>query len=420
VLQDLVGDLSGTPEPVELKVFGADQAAIESTASTIAERLARIPHIVDVKNGLVQSNPQQDVLVDQSAAARYGLQTADVLATLRTVVEGTVATELRVKDRLYGVRVRYPDEFHQGLARLGDVLMRSANGGLVPLASLTTLVPRGTRTELQRERLRPVVHVTARVEGTDLGSAIAAIQADLANFVLPAGVTLEYGGLYADQQRAFHQLTAVLGAALVAMFLVLLWEFGRLTPTLAILLSALAALAGSFALLELAGLTLNISSFMGIAMVTGIVAKNGILLLDHAERAGAADRVAALLEAARVRLRPILMTTLATAAGLLPLALGRGAGAKVQQPLAVAVIGGLGFALLCSIPFGGRGNRGAGLRPAMFDSLGRRNLPVGPTSRHSGQNGERLNLSRAIFKFCAANNIPTAIPPPRCFRFRRL
>jgi CzcA family heavy metal efflux pump len=353
VLQDLIGDLSGTPEPVEIKVFGADQAAIESTAATIAERLARVPHIVDVKDGLVLSNPQADVLVDQSAAARYGLQTADVLAVLRTVVEGTVATELRVGDRLYGVRVRYPDEYHRGLARLGDVLIRSANGGLVPLASLTTLVPRGTRTELQRERLRPVVHVTARVEGTDLGSAIAAIQVGLANLVLPAGVTLEYGGLYADQQRAFHQLTAVLGAALFAMFLVLLWEFSRLTPTLAILLSALAALAGSFALLELVGLTLNISSFMGIAMVTGILAKNGILLLDHAERTAAVDRVEALLEAARVRLRPILMTTLATAAGLLPLALGRGAGAKVQQPLAVAVIGGLVFALLFSIPLAG-------------------------------------------------------------------
>jgi multidrug efflux pump subunit AcrB len=353
VLQDLIGDLAGTPEPIEVKVFGADQAAIEATARTVAARLAKLPHIVDVKSGLVLSNPQEDVIVDQTAAARYGLQTADVLATLRTVVEGTVATELRVGDRLYGVRVRYPDEFHHELARLPEVLMRTGGGGLVSLASLTTLVPRGTRAELERERLRPVVQVTARVEHTDLGSAMATIRANLAGLELPAGITLEYGGLYADQQRAFRQLTLVLGAALVAMFLVLLWEFGRLTPAFAILLSALAALGGSFALLELTGLTLNISSFMGIAIVTGIVAKNGILLLDHAERATVADPAAALLEAARVRLRPILMTTLATAAGLMPLALGLGAGAKVQQPLAVAVIGGLGFALLFSIPLAG-------------------------------------------------------------------
>ena len=118
VLQDLIGDLSGTPEPIEVKIFGADQATIESTARTIAARLEKIPHIVNVKSGLVLSNPEEDVIVDQAAAARYGLQTADVLATLRTVVEGTVATELRVGDRLYGVRVRYPDKFHRELARL--------------------------------------------------------------------------------------------------------------------------------------------------------------------------------------------------------------------------------------------------------------------------------------------------------------
>ncbi len=353
VLQDLIGDLSGAPEPIEVKIFGADQATIAATARTIAARLEQIPHLVDVRSGLVLSNPEEDVIVDQAAAARYGLQTADVLATLRTVVEGTVATELRVGDRLYGVRVRYPDEFHRALARLPEVLMRTAGGGLVPLASLTTLVPRGIRAELERERLRPVVHVTAHVENTDLGSAMIAIRTDLAQLILPPGVTVEYGGLYADQQRAFRQLTLVLGAALATMFLVLLWEFGRLAPALAILLSALAALGGSFALLDLTGLTLNISSFMGIAMVTGIVAKNGILLLDHAEHATVADRTGALLDAARVRLRPILMTTVATAAGLLPLALGLGAGAKVQQPLAVAVIGGLGFAILFSIPLAG-------------------------------------------------------------------
>jgi multidrug efflux pump subunit AcrB len=165
-------------------------------------------------------------------------------------------------------------------------------------------------------------------------------------------VTLEYSGLYAEQQKAFHQLTLVLGASLVGMFLILVWEFGRLIPAAAVLLSALSCLAGSFLALDLSGITLNISSFMGVIMVTGITAKNGILLLDHAEReidAGAQPR-SALTNAARIRLRPILMTTLATAAGLLPLALALGAGARVQQPLALAVIGGLAMALVLSTP----------------------------------------------------------------------
>ena len=353
VLQDLIGDLSGAPEPIEIKVFGADQATIESTAMAIAARLHDIPGVVDLKSGLVLSSPEEDVVVDQTAVARYGLNAGDVVAALKTAIAGTVATQVTMGDRLYGVRVRYPDEFHQDLAQLSEVLMRTPDGGLVPLSSLSTLVWNGERSELDRERLRAVVHVTARVENIDLGTAITRIKANLARFPLPPGVTLEYGGLYAEQQQAFHQLALVLVAAIVAMFLVLLWEFGRFTPTIGILLSAMASLAGSFAALELTGLTLNISSFMGIIMVAGITAKNGILLLDHAERSTQLEPRAAVIEAAEIRLRPILMTTLATAAGLLPLALGLGAGAKVQQPLAVTVIGGLVFAMLLSTALAG-------------------------------------------------------------------
>jgi CzcA family heavy metal efflux pump len=355
VLQDLIGDLSGTPEPVEVKVFGADQATIEATAREVAKRLGRIPGLVDVFDGLVLSNPEEEVLVNQTAAERYGLSAEDVRAALRTVVEGTVATSLRVGDRLFGVRVRYPDRYHRSLDLLGQTLVDSPNGGRIPLAAVGMLRWMGERTELARERLRPVVHVTARLEGGDLGTAMARVKQRLQGLELPPGVTLEFGGLYAEQQKAFTQLALVLVAATVAMFLVLVWEFAGLRPALAVLIGALSCLAGSFIGLKLTGITLNISSFMGIIMVAGITAKNGILLLDHAQRdieSGAAPRTA-IVTAARIRLRPILMTTLATAAGLFPLALGLGAGAKVQQPLAVAVIGGLVYALIASTPLAG-------------------------------------------------------------------
>ena len=355
VLQDFIGDLSGTPQPIEIKVFGADQVTIEKTADAIAARLRTIPKLVDIKSGIVLSNPEEEILVDQTATARYGLNASDVLDALKAAVEGTVATEVRAGDRLFGVRVRYPQEYRQDLRHIPTMLLRTPAGGLVPLSNLATLSWRGERAELDRERLVPVMHITGRVDDIDLSTAISRIKANLAGFALPAGVTLEYGGLYADQQRAFQQLTMVLIAAIVAMFLVLMWEFGRLTPAIAILLSASASLAGSFAALDLTGLSLNISSFMGLIMVAGITAKNGILLLDHAERdpAVATDPRQALIDAATIRLRPILMTTLATAAGLLPLAMGMGAGAKVQQPLAVAVIGGLVFALIFSTPLAG-------------------------------------------------------------------
>ncbi len=356
VIQDLIGDLSGTPEPVEVKVFGSDEGSIADTARRVAEQLRKIPGMVDVFDGIVLSNPEQGILVDEIAAERYGISATDVHSTLRSVIEGTIATQVRVGDRLYAVRVRYPDNFHNDLSSLSEVMLKTPGNGRVPLSLVTTLKYLGQRAEIDHERLRPVLHVTARLtDNLDLGTGIAQTQSRLSKVILPAGVSLEYGGLYAEQQRAFGQLAIVLLAGAVVIFLILIWEFGRFAPSLGCLIAALASLAGSLAALWLTGVTLNISSFMGIIMVAGITAKNGILLLDHAENNIAAGMApgAALIEAAEVRLRPILMTTVATAAGLLPLALGIGAGAKVQQPLALAVIGGLGFAMLFATPLAG-------------------------------------------------------------------
>lgn len=356
VIQDLIGDLSGTPEPIEVKVFGADEGTIADTARRIASEIGKVSGTVDVFDGIVLSNPEEAILVDEIAAERYGISATDVQATLRSVIEGTIATQVRVNDRLYGVRVRYPDNFHHDLSSLSEVILKTASNGRVPVSLVTTPKFLGERAEIDHERLRPVLHVTARLnENLDLGTAMKEVQSRLGKMILPAGVSLEYGGLYAEQQKAFQQLAMVLLAGAVLIFLILVWEFGRFAPAIAALIASMASLAGSFAALWFSGITLNISSFMGIIMVAGITAKNGILLLDHAENRigeGLAP-AAALLEAAEIRLRPILMTTLATAAGLFPLALGIGAGAKVQQPLALAVIGGLAFAMLFATPLAG-------------------------------------------------------------------
>ncbi|HTY56050.1 MAG TPA: efflux RND transporter permease subunit [Candidatus Binataceae bacterium] len=356
VLQDLIGDLSGTPQPIEVKVFGSDQSAIEGTAKQVAARLKTIPGLVDVFDGVVLSNPEEEVFVDPRQAQRYGLSASDVHDALHSVIEGTVATQLRVGDRLIAVRVRYPSGFHLSLDQLSQVLLRTPDAGNIALSQVAGIRWLGETTELNRERLRPVVHVTARIEGVSLGRAMARVRRQLESLTLPAGVTLEYGGLYIEQQQAFSQLTVVMVVGTVLMFLVTVWEFRRLTPAFAVLLGALSCLAGSLIALELAGITLNISSFMGLIMVAGITAKNGILLLDQADRevaAGVSSPRDALARAAEIRLRPIMMTTLATAAGLLPLALGVGAGAKIQQPLAITVLGGLAFAVLFSTALAG-------------------------------------------------------------------
>lgn len=355
MLQDLIGDLSGVPEPIEVKVFGADQKQIERTARQVAAELRSIPGLVDVFDGIVLSTPEEEVLVDETSAARYGLTPMDIYGALRAAIEGTVATSIREGDRLIGVRVRYPDSFHQDLSTLSEVLLHTAANGHVPLSSVTHVNYGGERVQMNRERLRPVVHVTARLADIDLGTAMAKVRARLKAMALPPGVSIEYGGLYVQQEAAFEELLLVLVAGTVVTFLILVWEFHRLAPAIGCMVAALACLAGSIVALDLTGTTLNISSFMGIIMVAGITAKNGILLLDHAERdviEGVSPKDA-LIEAARIRLRPILMTTLATAAGLFPLALGMGAGAKVQQPLSIAVIGGLAFAMLLSTQLAG-------------------------------------------------------------------
>ena len=355
VLQDLIGDLSGVPEPIEVKVFGADQTAIERTARRVAAEISGVKGVVDVFDGIVVSSPEEEIAIDQSAAARYGLSADDIRATLETAIEGTVATQLSAGDRLVNVRVRYPPDFHRELSALSEVQLRTPSGTLVPLTAVAEIRWGGETNELARERLRPVVPVTARLEGVDLGTALAEITTRLQKMALLPGVSLELGGLYKQQQQAFHQLALVMAAGLVMVLLIVLWEFGRLAPALATVIAALACLVGSFAALALTGITLNISSFMGVIMVAGIAAKNGILLLDRAEHGVASGEAPAraLTGAATVRLRPIVMTTLATAAGLLPLALGYGAGAKVQQPLAVAVIGGLVMAMLLSSAIAG-------------------------------------------------------------------
>ncbi len=366
VLQDLIGDLSGVPEPIEVKVFGPDQKTIEATARQVANRMRSIHGLVDVFDGIVLSIPEQAVVVDDTLAAHYGLSADDIRAALNSVIQGTIATNVLSGDRLVGVRVRYPEVFHEDLGTLSEVILKSSSNARVPLASVTKINFLGETSEIARERQRPVVHVTARLEGIDLGTAVNQVKQGLAGMPLAAGVSLEYGGLYAQQQQAFRELALVLVAGTIMMFLILVWEFARLAPAIACLIAAMSCLAGSFIALAVTGMTLNISSFMGIIMVAGITAKNGILLLDHAERevGAGAQPGAALFDAATVRLRPIVMTTLATAAGLFPLALGYGAGAKVQQPLAIAVIGGLAFAMILSTPLAGgiylMGTRGRG------------------------------------------------------------
>ena len=256
------------------------------------------------------------------------------------------------RDRAIPLRLRYPDRFRDRSDALADVTLVAPDGRLAPLRSLASFEPTSTAVKRERENLRSLVRVTARIEQRDLGSVIADVKRAVADKLeLPAGVSAEYGGLYASQRRAFGELALAFAAALGSVSALLLAEFGSLAAVVAIVVGSATALCGSLLALWTTATPLNVSSVVGLIMVLGIVAKNGILLLDFAsrERAATGDLAAALVEAGRIRLRPILMTSAAAIAGLAPLALGIGAGGEMQRPLAIAIVGGVSLSIVFSL-----------------------------------------------------------------------
>ena len=232
-----------------------------------------------------------------------------------------------------------------------NTLLVSSTGRTGTLGSLATVEEIPGQTEVRRENLQRNITVSARLEGVDLGTGVAAVQRTIADLHLPAAIRVQYGGLFAEQQQSFHDLVIVLALAVVLVFTVLLFEFGAFAAPVAVIASALLSTSGVFFALLITHTTFNLSSFMGLIMVIGIVAKNGILLLDADQRFRAEGLLAeeSMIRAGERRLRPIMMTALATVAGMIPLALGLGAGSQMLQPLAIAVIGGIAASMVLSL-----------------------------------------------------------------------
>jgi CzcA family heavy metal efflux pump len=350
LLQDMIGDLEGAAEPFEVKIFGDDSATLTALAGRVQGELEGIQGLVDLV-GPQQGAPETTWRIDPEAAGRAGLTTEQVQTQLAAAWLGETATDLQLGDRSIPVRVRYPDRDRYDPARLARLTLKTPDGRLVPLSALARPVMATGDGELTRENLRQVALVTARLEERDLGSAATEIQGKLRGVKLPVGYSVELGGQYESQRQAFRELLLVFGAAAALVLLVLVVEFRAVTPALILLLAAPLSFGGAFLLLRLAGSELDVSSAMGLILLIGLAVKNGIVMLDYAHRLHAEGQpfVDAVAHAAQVRLRPILMTTLCTLFGLLPLALGLGAGAELQKPLALAVIGGLGLSTLVTL-----------------------------------------------------------------------
>ncbi|MFB3778374.1 MAG: efflux RND transporter permease subunit [Bryobacteraceae bacterium] len=367
ILEDLIGDLAWSPQPIEIKVRHEDAATYKEVAKRIEEWLPKVRGVVDIVNQTVVIGPSHNFRVDPEKARLAGFGVNDVADIQAAMLDGEVASELIRGERLAGIRVRYPPEYRSSTDKLKSLLLTSPTGQTVPMSSIASVEVEEGTTEIRRENLRNMSAVTARLEKRDLGSAIQEIQQRLPREVsLPPGTHIEYGGLYQMQRESFLGLTQVLLLSILLIFVILVIEFRSFSHPIAILVVTILCGSGALAALWMTGTTLNISSFMGAIMVIGIVQKNGILMLDSEQYFSEKgyELREAIFHAGRRRLRPILMTALAAIFGMAPLAVAVGSGAQLLQPLAIAVIGGVTVSMVLSLL----------ITPVLFLQLRRRGL----------------------------------------------
>ena len=351
ILSDLIGDLTYSPEPVEVKLLSEDLDFLKKKAPLIKAKIRRVDGIVDEKDGLVITGPSIGLHVRSADAQRYGLDADTISKTVNTALLGQVTASVLRGDRSIGIRVKMDPKHFRSIDALKNMALRTPTGISIPVSQVADVRKDPGELELHRDDLRQNVSITARLEGRDLGSAMTQIRELLSkDDSLPAGA-VEYGGVYKQQQESFQNLLLVLVVAVILVFTILLLEFRTFTEPLSIVIGALLALSGTIMALWVTGTTLNIISYLGAIIGVGIVAKNGILMLDCVDALRQQGKALddALVLSGRRRLRPVLMTSLAAALGMLPLAYGIGSGAEMLKPMAIAVIGALCISVLLSL-----------------------------------------------------------------------
>ncbi len=345
ILSDVINDLAGSARPVEIKVYGADLNALETYAKRLEPGLSKIAGIEDLYNGVSEPSAEMMMNINGAEANKIGLTPEQVGSAVQGALLGVDAGEIHLDDRAVGVRVRAPDSVRFDPIQLAALpVVAPQTRSLAPLGTLASFTPVDARGELIRENQQQMIVMTSDVSGRSLGDVMTDVKRVVAATPPPSGIRIELGGQYAGQQQAFAALLLVLALAAASVVAVMVIQFQSFVEPLVVLLAAPLSFVGAMLLLLLTGTPLNVSSFMGLILLVGLIVKNGIILLDFTRRRmieGGVELEPAIREAARIRLRPILMTTLCTLFGLLPLALGLGAGSELQRPLALAVIGGL-------------------------------------------------------------------------------
>ncbi|HEY5407500.1 MAG TPA: efflux RND transporter permease subunit [Ginsengibacter sp.] len=347
VITDMLGDLMTSVQPIEIKIFGEDHQELLDLSRQVKKVVDDTKGTADAFDGIVVAGPSISVQPDYSKLAQFGITPANLQYQVQTSLEGNVIGSIYDKDRVYPVRLVYPNSRQMSVDDMKKLQVFLPDGRLKSISELATIEVNPGDVEIQRENLQSMGIVTARLDNRDLGSAIKDIKANINRQVhLPQGYTIEYGGEYEQQQKSFSELLMILIASSILVFGVILFLFKSVKTALAILFIAVLGIAGSYIALFITHTPLNVGSYTGLIMIVGIIGENSIftyLQFKDTLRDKPVDD--SIVYAISTRLRPKLMTALGAIIALMPLALGIGAGAQLHQPLAIAVIGGFIIAL---------------------------------------------------------------------------
>ncbi|HLH96521.1 MAG TPA: efflux RND transporter permease subunit [Xanthobacteraceae bacterium] len=343
LMEDLIGDLTAVPQPIEIRLFSDDAAKLIPTAKKVGSTIQSIPGVTEMDNGIVLAGDALNIVIDPVKASLEGMTTQDISSQMNDYLSGNVATQLTQPLKQIGVRVWLSPSLRRRDEDVAKLPIRASDGHIFPLQRVATLGSEAGQPEVHRANLQQMIAVTARIEKRDLGSTISDVQKVLDEpGALPQGVRYELGGLYKQQQIAFAGLAKVFAAALVAEVILLAFLYERFWLPLIIISTSLLSTTAVFMILWATGVELNITALMGMTMIIGISTEMAIFYVsEYTELARHMPALQALREASRNRLRPITMTTLAAVFTLLPLALALGPGSGIQQPLALSIIAGL-------------------------------------------------------------------------------
>ncbi len=347
VIADMLGDLMTSVQPIEIKIFGTDQAKLHELSKQVTEVVKNIKGTADAFDGIVIAGPSISIHPDFSKIAQFGITPANLQTQAQTSLEGNIIGNIYDKDHVYPVRLVYANSRQLSLDNLKNSQIFLPDGRLKSISELAAIEVKKGDAEIQRENLQSIGVVTARLENRDLGSTINEIKSKVGSQVsLPQGYTIEYGGEYGQQQKSFSELLLILITSSILVFGVILFLFKSVKTAVAILVIAVLGIAGSYIALFITHTPLNVGSYTGLIMIVGIIGENSIFtFLQFKETLHIKSVDESIVYAISTRLRPKLMTALGAIIALLPLALGIGAGAQLHQPLAIAVIGGFIIAL---------------------------------------------------------------------------